>query len=270
MSSENPTILFIPGAWHLPEVFDDVRASLKSRGFPSVAVALPSIGAEPPCKGLVDDTIFVQNEIERLSNKGKHLVVVAHSYGGMVGAGAVKGMGYAERQTANKQGGVLMLVYMAAFVAKSGTSLLDMLGGNWLPWMHPDVSIALLLLMMHRSINSIQGNYCTASEAHKICYHDLSIQDQMKWTSKLTHTSRAVFEDPVSYEPWHNLPCMYIFCAEDQAIPLSIQESMAVLLGGHIQYRCKSSHSPFLSMPDEVANACELAAKVGLEKSTQI
>lgn len=141
MPSENPTIFFIPGAWHLPEGFDDVRAFLAIRGFPSEAVALPSIGAEPPSKGLADDTMFVQNEIERLSNEGKQIVVVAHSYGGMVGAGAVKGMGYAERQKAGKQGGVLMLVYMAAFVAKSGTSLLDMLGGKWLPWMQLDVRL---------------------------------------------------------------------------------------------------------------------------------
>ncbi|KAJ5806687.1 hypothetical protein N7474_010279 [Penicillium riverlandense] len=155
MSSAKPTILFIPGAWHSPDVFDDVRASLAIRGFPSVAVALPAIGAEPPSKGLADDTIFVQNEIERLSNEGKQIVVVAHSYGGMVGAGAVEDMGYAERQKTNRKGGVLMLVYLAAFVAKSGTSLLDMLGGKWLPWMQLDVGIVFLLLYAYRSIDSI-------------------------------------------------------------------------------------------------------------------
>lgn len=142
MTSAKPTILFIPGAWHLPVVFDDTRTALAARGFPSAAVALPAIGAEPPTKGLVDDTIAVHDEIERLSEEGKQVVVVAHSYGGMVGAGAVKGLGYAERQKVGKNGGVIMLVYMAAFVAKSGTSLLDMLGGKWLPWMKLDVSIS--------------------------------------------------------------------------------------------------------------------------------
>ncbi|KAF7136670.1 hypothetical protein CNMCM5793_005948 [Aspergillus hiratsukae] len=244
MSSDKPTIFFIPGAWHLPDGFDDVRTSLAIRGFPSESVALPSIGAEPPSKGLADDTIFVQNEIERLSNQGKQIVVVAHSYGGMVGAGALKGMGYAERQKTGKQGGVLMLVYMAAFVARSGTSLLDMIGGKWLPW------------------NQLDGNYVRAADAPQIFYHDLPVQEQEKWTSKLVHTSRAAFEDPVSHEPWHDLPCMYIFCEEDRAIPLSAQESMAGLLGDHSQFRCKSSHSPFLSMPDKVAEACEMAANI--------
>lgn len=139
MSGVQPTILFIPGAWHLPEVFDAVRASLKSRNIPSVALALPSIGAEPPSKGLSDDTLFVQGEIEKLADQGKKVVVVAHSYGGMVGAGAVEGLGYTERQQMGKDGGVIMLVYMSAFVAKQGDSLLKMLGGNWLPWMKLNV-----------------------------------------------------------------------------------------------------------------------------------
>ncbi|KAJ5113306.1 hypothetical protein N7456_001840 [Penicillium angulare] len=251
MISSKPTILFVPGAWHLPEVFDEARASLTARGFPSAAVALPSIGAEPPTQGLADDTIAVHNEAERLCDEGKEVVVVAHSYGGLVGAGAVKGLSYAERQNAGKSGGVIMLVYIAAFVAKSGTSLLDMLGGNWLPWMKVD------------------GDYCHAEDAADVCYNDLSVDDQKKWGSKITHTSRFVFEDPVAHEPWHDLPCMYLFCEEDQALPLAIQESMATLLGDYSEYRCPSSHSPFLSMPDKVAEASELAAKIGHEKSRQ-
>jgi hypothetical protein len=155
MTSSKPTVLFIPGAWHLPDVFEDTRAALAARGFPSVAVGLPAIGAEPPTKGLKDDTVAVHQEIGRLSDESKQVVVVGHSYGGMVGAGAVKGLGFAERQKAGKNGGVIMLVYMAAFVAKSGTSLLDMLGGKWLPWMKLDVSTSLFTTcVILRSTNS--------------------------------------------------------------------------------------------------------------------
>ncbi|KAJ5386409.1 hypothetical protein N7509_008950 [Penicillium cosmopolitanum] len=248
MPTDQPTILFVPGAWHGPDGFDAVRASLSSRNFPTVALALPSIGAEPPSKGLMDDTVFVQSEIKRLVNQGKRIVVVTHSYGGMVGAGAVKGLEYAERRKQGKHGGVIMLVYMAAFVASRGDSLLKMLGGNYLPWM------------------KVQGDYCTSSNEAQTFYHDISLEDQEKWISKLTHTSRAVFEDAVMHEPWHNLPCMYIFCEKDQALPLFVQESMAGLLGDYTQFRCESSHSPFLSMPEKVAEGCELAAKVGVEQ----
>lgn len=40
-----------------------------------------------------------------------------------------------------------MLVYMTAFVAKKGISLLDMLGGNYLPWMNLRVSYSTFSLV---------------------------------------------------------------------------------------------------------------------------
>lgn len=60
---------------------------------------------------------------------------------------------------------------------------------------------------------------------------------------------------------------MYIFCEKDQALPIPVQEAMASLLGDYTTYRCDSSHSPFLSVPEEIVAACQLAVKIGLEKS---
>ena len=110
MSTEQPTILFVPGAWHLPAGFDAVRELLKPLGYPTEAVALPSIGAEPPTKTLEDD-------------------------GGVVGSCAVEDLGFATRKAAGKVGGVINFVYLSAFALPKGVSLLDALGGNPLPWM---------------------------------------------------------------------------------------------------------------------------------------
>lgn len=60
--------------------------------------------------------------------------------GGMVGTGAVKRPGSTERQKAGKKCGVLMLLFIGAFVSKKGTSLLNELGGRCLPWMRIDAS----------------------------------------------------------------------------------------------------------------------------------
>ncbi|KAJ5591195.1 Alpha/beta hydrolase fold-1 [Penicillium hetheringtonii] len=110
---DQPTLLFIPGAWHAADGFEDVRASLASRKIknPTIALLLPSI--------------------EKLVEQGKKVVVIAHSSGGMVGAGAVKGHSCSERKQEEKKGGVIMLVYMAAFVSLKGGSLLGMLGGKY-------------------------------------------------------------------------------------------------------------------------------------------
>lgn len=71
-------------------------------------------------------------------------MVVNHSYGGLVGAGAVEGLGYAQRSQAGLPGGVIMVVWMTAFVALKGQSLFDKLGGNWLPWMLFKVRVSVL------------------------------------------------------------------------------------------------------------------------------
>lgn len=139
MTPEKPTLVFVPGAWHTPDVFDAVRASLKTSGYPSVALALPCNGAEPPNKTLADDSNLVASEIEKLADEGKKVVVVAHSYGGIVCTNAVEHLDYAERQKKGKAGGVIMLVYMCAFVLKQGTSLLQSIGGHYLPWTHVQV-----------------------------------------------------------------------------------------------------------------------------------
>ncbi|KAM3069668.1 hypothetical protein ACMFMG_010388 [Clarireedia jacksonii] len=136
MSTEKPTILFVPGAWHLPDAFDAVRESLKTLSYPTEAVALPSIGAEPPNKDLSDDATHTRAAIEKLVDAGKKVVLVTHSYGGVVGSCAVKDLGFVQRKIAGKEGGVINFVYLSAFALPKGVSLLDALGGNPLPWMN--------------------------------------------------------------------------------------------------------------------------------------
>lgn len=135
-STENPTVVFIPGAWHHPEGFNGVRKILSGRGYQTDTVSLPSLSPEVPTKNLSDDTVAARRIIQQRVEEGKQVVVVAHSYGGMVGGGAVKDLGYMQRQAAGKQGGVTMLIYMAAFVATKGSAVLDLLGGTPPPWMN--------------------------------------------------------------------------------------------------------------------------------------
>ncbi|KAJ0159558.1 hypothetical protein CTA2_9479, partial [Colletotrichum tanaceti] len=133
-----PTVVFTPGAWHGPQSFDLVRAGLALKGYESKAITLPSVGAEPATIGLEEDAAVLRSTIETLADAGKEVVVVVHSYGGMVGSNAVEGLGYLQRAANGQAGGVIMLMYLSAFAAPNATSLLDMLSGEYLPWMRPD------------------------------------------------------------------------------------------------------------------------------------
>ncbi|KAI9925362.1 hypothetical protein ASPWEDRAFT_62807 [Aspergillus wentii DTO 134E9] len=237
--SEKPTIVLVPGAWSKPFFYEKLQSSLADRGFQSETHAHPSIGAEPPTKTLDDDVSALRGVIARLCDAGKRIVVVAHSYGGIVSSSAVEGLGKEERNSEGKIGGVIEIIYMVAFVVPKGQSLISASGGQLLPWI------------------KTEGNYASCTIGPEGAFHDLLKADREKWNAALTHTSLPVFSGISSYEPWKTIPTTYVLGEEDQMLPLAIQEYMVQMLGTKHTYRLKSSHHPFLSMPDTVAEIIE-------------
>ncbi|CEI62218.1 hypothetical protein FVEN_g10284 [Fusarium venenatum] len=249
MSSPKPRIVLAAGAWHLASCYDALREALHSRGWKTDSVDYPSVGAEPPTKGLDDDAAALRSVIERLADDGEQIVLVVHSYGGLVGANAVKGLGYHQRREQGLPGGVIMYVYMAAFVAPIGASIRQMFGGEFLPWMR------------------LEEGRVHPENPKEIFYHDVSGEALTKSLDTLKHQSAVIFDGIVTNEPWHDIATMYFFCTEDKAIPIPIQEEMARRLGPDaLQYHCNASHSPFLSKVDETVKGLEYAAEEGVKK----
>ncbi|KAL4918721.1 Alpha/beta hydrolase fold-1 [Aspergillus aurantiobrunneus] len=238
-----PTVVFSIGAWLTPPAFSTIQAKLAERGIPSEVPAHPSIGAEPPNKTLYDDVASFKAVLTQLvGGQGKDVIVVGHSYGGVVASCAVEGLAKASRKAAGQEGGVIRIMYMAAFALDKGQSLLDMLGGQYLPWM------------------DVQGDYVRVIRGVEVALHDAPVEIQQKAESELVHTSRAVFSGPATYEPWHDIPPAYIITEDDRGLPLQFQELLSAKLGTEVIYRIKSSHSPFLSMPDRLAEILEEVA----------
>ncbi|KAJ6038728.1 alpha/beta-hydrolase [Penicillium canescens] len=251
--NNTPIYVFVPGAWHTPDTFDGIRAILITRGYDSEAVALPSVGAAEPTKsGLHADIAHTNGVLRALAEHGRQIIVVAHSYGGIVGAGAVEGLGYAQRSKAGQPSGVIMVVWLAAFVTPKGKSVIDMLGGNWLPWM---------------LLSDPDDGYCRSSQQETVFYHDITPEAQATAIPKLKPHAKPSFLEPATFEPWHEMPSMYLFCDKDAALPLSIQEGFAQTLGNPVTFHVDASHSGFLSKPEETADGLELALKAGREQN---
>ncbi|KAJ5795112.1 hypothetical protein N7457_001711 [Penicillium paradoxum] len=241
---DKPTFVFSPGAWISTVFFDAVREHLNDLGYPSECPAHPSVGAEPAFLTLEDDVASLRSVLTSLADEGKDIVLVAHSYGGVVASSASEGLLQHVRAESGKTGGIVRIVYLAAFALDKGQSLLGMLGGVPLPRMR------------------IEGDYVYV-DSTDIGYQDLPVEQQEKWNGMTTHTSRAVFAGEATYEPWHDVPCAYILCEQDMALPPAFQEGFASKMGGpEIIHRLPSSHSPFLSMPDRLVSVLEEIVKV--------
>ncbi|KAK0664730.1 hypothetical protein DIS24_g247 [Lasiodiplodia hormozganensis] len=244
-----PTILLVPGAWQPSDAFGPLRHLLQQKGYESVAVDHPSVGGEPANQTLDTDVASLRAALTNLvEEQAKHVVLVLHSYGGVVGSCASEGFGARQRALEGKQGGILEIIYLSAFALPKGKSLLDMLGGQPLPWM------------------KFEGPRVFADLPASTALPDLSPAEQDKWGARLTHTAAAVFSGPSTYEPWHDIPCMYFICDGDTILLPQIQEAMAQSLNATIR-RNSGAHSAFLSVPDQVAEGIEAAVKEGQEKS---
>ena len=128
-----PSILFIPGSFAPPELYDTVVNAVATKGYEIRALHLPSVGlktglreGEPPT--MYDDATFIAKEIEKLADEGKDVIIVAHSYGGVPATESTKRLGKEERQTQGKKGGIVKLAYMTALVPAVGIP-----GGGVLP-----------------------------------------------------------------------------------------------------------------------------------------
>lgn len=138
--SGRPTILIVPGAWQLTTVFVPFIELLNKSGYETEIVKLPSIGgSELPLTGLPEDIAAVRAVLEPLVAAGKEVLLLTHSAGGVSGSAAMKGLDKKTLTSADQAGGVTRVVYMGAFMIPKGSSLMEMLGGQPLPWMVVEV-----------------------------------------------------------------------------------------------------------------------------------
>lgn len=139
MEPQKPTVVIVPGAFSFASTFSRLLEKLTALQYPAEVLELPSAGGSPPLKGLEDDSAALRSIISRNVEQGKEVVLLAHSYGGIVASNSVEEFTMARRREQGKKGGVILLIYMAAFVIPKGKSMFTMLGGEPLPWMIVEV-----------------------------------------------------------------------------------------------------------------------------------
>ncbi|OHE96938.1 hypothetical protein CORC01_07723 [Colletotrichum orchidophilum] len=244
-----PTFLLVPGSWHRPWSYDLLRDDLHGRGFSTETVTLACVGSTDANVGLEQDTAAVRTELQKLVDDGREVVVVAHSYGGVPTANAVEGFNYKDRAAQKKTGGVLMVVYMASFAISAGSSLSD---GAGLP-----------------SWWDVKDGFISPLDPIRVFYADVKPALAAKAVDALRPQPLRTFLDKSGFEPWNEgFEMGYIFAENDQAIPLDLQITMASQFSpSSFTASLSASHSPFLSMPKDLGEALQQAAKTAVAKT---
>ncbi|OJJ45988.1 hypothetical protein ASPZODRAFT_2130593 [Penicilliopsis zonata CBS 506.65] len=253
------TLVFIPGAWHKPTCYDKVIALLQEQeDLRCVAITLPST-TDNPNATFKDDLDVAQDAIRKETSQGRNVIVVAHSYGGMVGNSAIKGFTMTDETkggikhengdntTSDGQvaGHVIGLILIASGFTFTGLAFMDPFFG------HPPPSWR---------VNSETGYAELVTPPRELFYHDLPEEEGDFWASQLsTQSLKALFEDGEhTYAGWQDVPVWYIGTCLDRGLPVlaqRIQMGMGRQMGARAEHReLQTSHSPFLSQPRETAD----------------
>lgn len=126
--SRKPLLLFTPGAWHKPIYFSAVMSRCVAAGHEVDTLSFPSTGIVVPPGSLNEDIAVVRNKVVELSDSGKDIVIVSHSWSALPVNCALDGLSKKEREREGKPGGIAKLIFVAAFVIPEGISLFEACG----------------------------------------------------------------------------------------------------------------------------------------------
>lgn len=219
------TILVIPGACSPAPLYYDLVSNIQSlSGIATVVHGLPSgnrLPPQPPA-GLADDAVFIGSKIKELVDAGQDVVLVPHSYGGLVASEAAKGLTKQERLDAELPGGVISIVYLTCVVAEKGQSSGEMCAPLKLDWMipleevsHPFLTLEYIIILILQQ--SDQFMYNTDAGIHRV-FSDMPQDKALAAIRSMSASSVISFNEKVTHEAFRDTPVSYIFCEKDAVL----------------------------------------------------
>lgn len=241
-----PTLIFIHGSWHKPSCYNKITQPLQDHHhLKCIAITLPSTTGTPAAT-FKDDIDAARAAISSETTQGRNVVVIAHSYGGMVGNSAIKGFTLpkdpSHSESDPNHGHVIGLILIASGFTFTGLAFMDPFFGHPPPFWR---------------VNAATGFAEITADPRELFYHDLPVEEGQYWVSQLTTQSlKSLFEGgEYSYSGWLDVPVWYIGTIEDRGLPVVVQRmqmGMGRAMGADAVHReLRTSHSPFLSRPRE-------------------
>ncbi|XXG98399.1 hypothetical protein Hte_004722 [Hypoxylon texense] len=252
-SLSKPTILLVQGSFQLPEVYRKLVSALTAEGFPVIHPSLPSLtDPERPdfaLTTLTDDANVVQAELQRLiEGEGKQVLVLMHSYGGLVGSEAtLEGFSWAKRSEQGLAGGVIHLLFLAAFILPVGQSVTGAFGTS-------------------PNLEEKPGGRFTIRDAARTLYGDLPAEEAEYWGSRIIDQANPVQTTKLTRAAYRYIPSTYIVCEDDKSMPPAFQDQFSKSINATVD-KISSGHSPFLSQTGKLVEMIAAVAQQAVATS---
>ena len=234
-AASKPTIVFSHGAFADSSGWNDIISTLFALGYPVVATS-------NPLRGVKCDSDYTAATLKRIEGP---IVLVGHSYGGMVISGA-----------ASNNDQVKDLVFVAAFAPDIGESAADLSGkfpGSTLgPTLAPPVPLP----------DGSNDLYIQPDKFHVQFCADLPESQATRMGASQRPITELGLNEKASGASWKNIPSWFVWGDLDKNIPAAAHRFMAERAKAHETLEIKgASHVPFVSHANTVASLILRAAE---------
>jgi pimeloyl-ACP methyl ester carboxylesterase len=234
--ADKPTIVLVHGAFAESASWEDVVARLLAKGYPVVAAA-------NPLRGVRSDASSVSSLVDSIPGP---VVMVGHSYGGMV-----------ITQAATGKANVKALVYVAAFAPDAGESAGALLNR------YPGSTLGTALQAVSLSDGS-HDLYVRQADFREQFAGDLSPRVASLFAASQRPIAEAAFTEPSGPPAWKGIPSWFVYGTGDKAIPPALQPFMAQRAGSRHTVAVEgASHAVMASHPEAVVKLIVEAADAG-------
>ena len=228
MSEHQPTIALVHGAFAESASWNPVIEQLQARALDVIAIG-------NPLRSVVGDAAYVRDVIAGI---GTPVLLVAHSYGGVVISEAAAG-----------NDAVLGLVYVAGFAPDHGESAFQ------LSTMFPGSTLGDALAAYPVTTGGDE-----LAIKRELFHHQFAADVPDARAALMAATQRpatmAALSDglPTSIPAWKQIPSWFVFGDQDLNIPAALHRFMAERAGSqHTRELAGVSHALSVSSPDAVA-----------------
>jgi pimeloyl-ACP methyl ester carboxylesterase len=132
-------------------------------------------------------------------------------------------------------------VYLAAYMPDAGESPVTLTASS---------AITAPIFAALRTTDAGRS-YIDPASARDIVYNDCDEQTARNANARLAKM-RPAFDPAISPVPWRAVASTYVVATNDRTVPVDVQRRMAQRAGEQLEW--PTSHSPFLSRPDLVAD----------------
>jgi pimeloyl-ACP methyl ester carboxylesterase len=227
-----PTIVLVHGAFADSSSWNEVVSKLQAKGYSVTAVA-------NPLRSVKSDSEYVQSALRAIPSP---VVLVGHSYGGLVISNAASGAK-----------NVKALVYVAAYAPEPGESAVAL--STRFPGRTPGA------LTPVEAPGGVKDLYVQRDKFHALFAADVPEPIARRMASTQRPVTEAALNEPSAASAWKTTPSYFVYGKEDKTIPAAAHAFMAerarpkdtVAVGG-------ASHVVMISNPDAVVKLIERAA----------